>query len=792
MNGSTSERPWIGTTAVAALALAVSLPTVGDLGLTWDEPAYRYSQETSAEWWAMLAGARSRDDLDAALDADALLYHWPYGRHGINFHPPLAGQLNLLTYGLFGSWVRDIPARRLASVFEFVVAVAALFHFLGRRYGRWVALIAAGTLLTMPRVYGDAHIAGTDIPGMMLWTLAALAAWKGLHEPGAARSRAAVGLLVGLAFLVKMAAVMVVLPIVGWLVVARLPRSFHRGGRPSWIDGVSTTLALLAPSMLALWEIRRLARLLPAPNVTDLFAVDLPSRLPGAILLAPSAIWFGRRLLARLRPKSRVWGVERPGLEIWESILAFAPAVAWLGNPSWWRESLPRLAHYYMLSVGREGALPDIRIQYLGETYLFSLPWPNGWVLVAATVPALSLIAAAVGLLFAMGVVRRDRLPLYFVVHFATLPAIRMLPTPAHDGVRLMLPCFVFLAALAGWGAVAMADALAALSGRRNPRPFRAAMAAAVVGWSTVQLVLIHPYELSYYNRFVGGPTGAHRLGYELSYWYDAFNSKTLDAINDTLPTDAAVVPTNEYSQVPTFNELQSLGLLRPDFRLGETPEGGFPFVWLLAHDSKANAYSRLLFAMEPAVEVRPRQLGGLRVAGVADPDDAARAWALQLLAADSKHPPPDPRAPIPEVLRDLAPWLSRFWGEGLTRPPSPTTFAPAFDWAAADPEGLHDAALALSNGDALEAPEPRRLRAILERFDSPGHSFADDLLRRRPEALVEAVDLLIQRPEAVRRVLTHPGYTMPEEIGGPLEPREGSGAHAESQRRGEEEKISS
>ena len=772
MSGSTSERPWIGTLAVAALALAVSLPTVGDFGLTWDEPAYRYSQQTSAEWWALLASSRSLGDLDAALEPDTLLYHWPYGRHGINFHPPLAGQLNLLTYGLFGSWVRDIPARRLASVFEFVVAVAALYHFLGRRYSRWVGLIASGALLTMPRVYGDSHIAGTDIPGLTLWTLAALAAWKGLNEPGAARSRAAVGLLVGLAFLVKMAAVMVLLPIVGWLIVARLPRSFGRGGRACWIDGVLTTLALLAPTSLAFLEIRRLAGLLPPPNVTNLFDVELPSRLPGAILLAPLAIWIGRRLLGRLLSRSKVWGVERPGLEIWEAILAFGPAVAWLGNPSWWREALPRLAHYYMLSVGREGALPDIRIFYLGETYLFSLPWHNGWVMIAATVPALTLVAAALGIGYALGVVRRDRLPLYFVAHFATLPALRMLPTPAHDGVRLMLPCFVFLAGLAGWGAVATADALAAFSRRRaSPGPFRATIAAAVVGWSTLQLILIHPYELSYYNRFVGGPTGAHWRGFELSYWYDAFNPAALDAINEALPNGAAVVPTNEYSQVPTFNELQSLGLLRADLRLGESPEDAFPFVWLLAHDSKANAYSRLLFAMAPALEVRPQPLGGLRVAGIAGPDDAARAWALQLLAADSRRPPPEPRAPIPEPLRDLAPWLARFWGEGLTRPPRPTTLEPAFDWAASDPEGLVEAAHALAEGRDLERPGPRRLRAILERFDSPGRSFADDLFRRRPIALVEAVDLLIRRPEAVRHVLSRPGYTMPEEIGGPLEP---------------------
>ena len=56
--------------------------------------------------------------------------------------------------------------------------------------------------------------------------------------------------------------------------------------------------------------------------------------------------------------------MERPGLEVWTSVLAFAPAVGWLGNPAWWRETLPRMAHYLQLNVDRKGSLPDIRILY--------------------------------------------------------------------------------------------------------------------------------------------------------------------------------------------------------------------------------------------------------------------------------------------------------------------------------------------------------------------------------------------------------------------------------------------
>ena len=113
-----------------------------------------------------------------------------------------------------------------------------------------------------------------------------------------------------------------------------------------------------------------------------------PSTLPGAILLAPLIVWVVRRAHGLIFPDHPIWGVERPALEIWTAILAFAPAVGWLGNPAWWRETLPRMAHYYQLSADRRGALPDIRIMYFGDIYIYSLPWHNAWVLIAITVAA--------------------------------------------------------------------------------------------------------------------------------------------------------------------------------------------------------------------------------------------------------------------------------------------------------------------------------------------------------------------------------------------------------------------
>ena len=776
MTPLTGRAWWLGSGLALALALIANVPTTGDLGLTWDEPAYRHSQELSGQWWERWGSVRTWAEVEDQFDPDVLLYYWPYGRHGINFHPPLAGQLNLLTYALAGGWMKDVPARRLASVLEYSATIALLFGFLASRSGPWAGGVAAGALLFMPRVYGDGHVAATDMPGLLIWSLAAVSAWKGLRDPEARRWRVLVGVLVGLAFVEKMGAVLVVLPIVGWLVAARLPRTIGReGARGDWIDGVLTTTAMLVPLGIAYLEIRRLAPLFPPPSRTNLFLQRPPSTLPGAILLGPLIVWIARRLVGRWA-KGTLWAIERPALEIGTAILAIAPAVAWLGNPAWWRETLPRLAHYYALSTDRRGALPDIQILYAGKTYIYSLPWENAWVLLAITVPVSLLAGSVAGLLFALVRSGRDRLPLYFLAHLAILPAMRMLATPAHDGVRLFLPTFFFLAALVGWGTAWVGIGIARLS--RSPRiatGLRAILAALVLGPAAWQLIRVHPFELSYYNELIGGPRGAWDVGFELSYWFDAFNDRALADLNARLPLGATVVFPTDKTPPPTFVELQGLGALRPDVRLGDVPPDQFPSMWLLTQDSKASSFTRLLFAMDPWYALRPRQLDGARVAAVMGPEAASRAWALDLLThrGSDVPPAPEPRAPLPDRLRRVAPWLGRFWGEGLTRAAPPGLNEAIFDWARSDPDGLRAAARTLTATDPGARPDDPgalALRRIMARPDGSAEPFLPRLFRGRPEALCEAIDILIRRPIEIRAVLNRAGYTDPDRIGGPLD----------------------
>jgi hypothetical protein len=782
---------WLGvaTLAVFTIALIALVPTVGDFGLTWDEPAYRYSQIMAAQWWEQWGEVGSWDDAWTLLDPINLWYYWPYGRHGINFHPPLAGQLNLAAYAVFGHWMKDIPARRMATVIEFALTLAIGFHFLARRYAISIGVVMAGSLLLMPRLYGQAHLIDTDTPGLLIWAATALAFWKGLYEPDARRWRVAVGVLMGLAFVEKMGAVMVLVPLLLWLAASRLIPALLKPSRADWIDGLLTTGAMLAPLALAFQQIQVLQHQFPPPERTNLLIHRPASAWPGAILAIPLAIWLLRRLAGRIFPRSKVWGGERPALETWSAILAFAPVVGWLGNPAWWRETLPRMAHYYILSTDRDGSLPKIHIIYFGQIYEYSLPWHNAFVLLAITVPVAILAAGTVGSIWGLLRIRRDRLPFYFFVHFLTLPLIRMFPTPAHDGVRLFLPAFFFLAAFGGWGTVWIADALSRTI--RLPvslRWIRLVIAGTVLGSSAIAVARIHPYELSYYNELVGGPRGAWERGFELTYGYDAFNGRVIDDLNRRFPRHVRVDFLNNQTEsaAPVFQDQQNLGIVRADVILGRGNSMPFPYVWLLAQDSKATAFTRLLFGMRPRYASEPHQLDGARVASVCDPLAVSRAWALFVLLDAPHRMSPDPPA-APAWAQKYIPMRQRLWVYGLlaefgangrfrSKRAAPLAVNQSvLAWSRSDPEGLLSAARHLAEKRPISENEGARRLFGLMTDESPNgsqirHELVFQLFAARPEALVEAAKVLNLHRDAVVTIMTTYAYTDPVRLGGYLD----------------------
>ncbi|MFO0947084.1 MAG: glycosyltransferase family 39 protein [Planctomycetota bacterium] len=734
---------WV-TVGVFLLGAIVAGGTVAGPGLSWDEPAYRHSQVTLQQWFYKLYGAKGYFEFVYLLAPDAIEAHWEYNRFGHNFHPPMGGLLNLVTYGLLHQYWDDISSRRLASALEFAGTVAILCHFLGRRYGTSVGVFSGLSLLTMPRLMGDAHVIGTDMPLLFFWSAAALAFYRALS------SRAwqwGFAFLAACLFLVKFTGAFVMAPCLAWFVCGVL----FRQRATNWIRWLFWSILMAAPLLpigITLWvgpnpdpsEFQ-------SPILLDIAAMGLAySKTTALLFFAPLCMFIFFQFLRR-EEESSEWSVA---LELPWVVMAATPLVCVVLNPTWWHDPVRSLANYFAITLNRQGVLPPIEIFYLGEKHLYSLPWHNAFVLMAVTIPFGTLALGILGTLRALVVVRRDLIPLYFVLQMLALPIFRMFPTPAHDGVRLFLPTFFFFAGLAGLAA----GWLARLAVQRWPGFSKLAWSLLfLIGpiWSGFDWIRVHPFELSYYNI---GLARAFDGGFEADYWYDAVTPTVVEDLNRLLPEEAVFSFPDPLINPETFALLQQLGRLRKGIGVELSSPDAFPWYWLLTQSSKATSFTRLLYACPPWYESGH---AGVRLFSVVDPKRAAVAWALHALTVE-KDAKPTPSA------------------SGDQPNPSPLKLREAV--FAANPDSLARAidllSLRTKNPNiplhlSQEPPEVRKLAAMFMQVGRVDPNLAK-VMKSEPEALSTALKILANRPADVRKVLESPGYLKPERFGGYFE----------------------
>jgi len=719
---STVAYRWWVTLVVFLVIAVLSGATVAGPGLTWDEPPYEYSQIRLQQWFGAIMHARSFAELIDLFSADSIDFYFIYNRVGSNFHPPMAGYLNLITYGITGSFIDSLSARRLASAIELALTAALMCHFLGRRYGTLTGIFGAFALAMTPRVFGDSHIAGTDIPIMLFWTATALAMLRSLESRW---WQVIFAVLCGCLFLVKFSGNMIIAPIVITLLVYMVRhgnrRTIHRG--LLWSLLLFVPLVPLAATLL--WGKRDD---LGTNGMMPIVSFGMAHRdLLSLLFLWPAVIWFLHR--RSIKPKDWPIGFELPWLTA-----AIAPLVVIALNPTWWHDPVGSLASYFDLNLRREGYLPDILIFYLGKQYVYSLPWHNAWVLMALTIPFGLLVLGLIGTGRAIVQWKGDWVPLYFALHAFTLPVIRMFEVPAHDGVRLFLPTFVFWGGLAAVGARWIAI---------NTRPSIAWPCLFVLGpvWGGWDIARIHPYELSYYNV---GLARAQSLGMEVTYWYDAVTPSVLRDLNERLPQGAVLAFPSPAINPEIFVQYESKGKLRGDIVLDVTKGKGFPYMLLLTHSSKANPFSQLLYAMTPWYTSK---CDGVPLFSVIDPHRVAVAWGVHLLSTSYK----DLNDPIrtPSINERM------FQVEA-------TSLYRAVEL------------IAQYGSDARHhlVGEPDEVAELVDDWTADGHVLPDlaILLSADRPALEEAIEIIERRPDDVRRIVTTPGYIPAERFGGYLD----------------------
>jgi dolichyl-phosphate-mannose-protein mannosyltransferase len=252
--------------------------------------------------------------------------------------------------------------------------------------------------------------------------------------------------------------------------------------------------------------------------------------------------------------------------------LPIALATFYVLNPPLWHEPVRGLITFFQLNTNRQLNVANF---FLGRMYDLHhpLPWYNTLVWTAIAVPIGLLVLALVGL---ASILRRglsDRAGILLMFNWLILLIVRALPgTPPHDGIRLFLPAFAFLAAIIGVGV----HAIVAITLRRDERPNSRAGSSLALFWchwrlasadtkvkatikgdvtskcataclpssasrlvlptialiflgSATSLFCYAPQWLSYYNLTIGGLPGATRAGMEPTYYWDSLDGEVLD-----------------------------------------------------------------------------------------------------------------------------------------------------------------------------------------------------------------------------------------------------------------------
>jgi hypothetical protein len=214
--------------------------------------------------------------------------------------------------------------------------------------------------------------------------------------------------------------------------------------------------------------------------------------------------------------------------------------------------------------------------------FTHQLPWYYPFFLIGVTTPEPLLFLAAVSLVSLIWIRKGTSTVVLFALNAFFILGLGLLPGAVlHDGVRQMLPALPFLAATAGGGFYILAEWLLSLVRRSNQLQAVRNLRGKLIGvlgllflFSPVlDLFLFHPFQLSFYNRFVGGIRGAYQRGLELTYSMEAFTPEFLDAINTKLPQNSVV---NASFANFMFSYYQREGRLRADITISDAKSADY------------------------------------------------------------------------------------------------------------------------------------------------------------------------------------------------------------------------
>ncbi|MEE8452019.1 MAG: hypothetical protein V3R99_08900 [Thermoguttaceae bacterium] len=214
-------------------------------------------------------------------------------------------------------------------------------------------------------------------------------------------------------------------------------------------------------------------------------------------------------------------------------------------NPPLWLHPIDGWLTFFKLNLSRKELGLNFSTLFLGRMYNMDHPLPisNTIFWTAIAVPVGTLALAGVGIRAIARRWRTDAAGMLLIAHWVVLLIARAIPgTPVHDAIRLFLPSFAMLAALAGVGC----GEVLAWASRRWPESLRARLATGVgilllYAGSACSMVFYAPQWLSHYNLLIGGLPGAKAMGMEPTYYWDSLDNSVIDWLHENTAPDERI-----------------------------------------------------------------------------------------------------------------------------------------------------------------------------------------------------------------------------------------------------------
>ena len=225
----------------------------------------------------------------------------------------------------------------------------------------------------------------------------------------------------------------------------------------------------------------------------------------------------------------------------WIPLAVFVPLfIFYLLNPPLWFDPIRGFVKFFTLNTHRSDF--NISILFLGRMCNLDhpLPWYNTILWTLITVPLGFLIVGLFGFYTFLRKPLRNSDNLWFLASILVSPIllfiIRSVPgTPPHDGVRLFVTAYAFVAIFIGISAAQLC--------RVNIRKLKVGLISVTIIYTfgMFNMYWYSPQWLSYYNAVIGGLAGAQRVGMEPTYYWDSLDRETCDWLEKHTPPDEII-----------------------------------------------------------------------------------------------------------------------------------------------------------------------------------------------------------------------------------------------------------